>query len=132
VNRPNGTFVTAQNEPFYWIAFCALHDSRHQAGTGREMRGQKARDRYVVIAAALKAEAGVRQHTEAGAPCDGRPAQQLFRSQCPPLLSPCTQQKSILAHQQAVLPKAKATTAPLTTFRRKPACAGASDEGLAR
>jgi hypothetical protein len=37
---------------------------RTPAAAERKARGQKARDRYIEIAAALKAEAGVRQHTE--------------------------------------------------------------------
>jgi hypothetical protein len=37
---------------------------RTPAAAEHQARGQKARDRYIEIAAALKAEAGVRQHTE--------------------------------------------------------------------
>jgi hypothetical protein len=37
---------------------------RTPAAAERKARGQKARDRYIEIAAALKAEAGVTQHTE--------------------------------------------------------------------
>src|SRR5262245_2100464 len=39
-------------------------ERRKLAGAERKARGQKARDRYAEIAAALKAEAGVREHTE--------------------------------------------------------------------